>query len=58
MDVNKLEQARDHLIGALAQSLPSDDQIIMGHVQEALDLLRGELRANGISSVRYTKEPA
>ena len=45
--VNKLLtksiEARDHLSAALAQSIESDDQIIMQHVRDAYVLLGGQL---------------
>jgi hypothetical protein len=34
-----LDEAIAHLGAALIQSLPSDDQIIMGHVKTAHDIL-------------------
>ena len=34
-----IAEARAHLGAALAQALPSDDQIIMQHVRDAHDLL-------------------
>jgi hypothetical protein len=34
-----------HLAGALAQSISSDDQIIIGHMRDAADLLHALLRA-------------
>jgi len=37
-----MDEAASHLRVALAQTLPTDDQIIMGHVKDALALL--ELR--------------
>ena len=37
---NLLEEAYSHLVGAEAQSLPSDDQIIMDHVRSAIALLK------------------
>lgn len=39
LDPAKLEQAASHLRVALLQSLPSDDQIILGHVRQALGAL-------------------
>lgn len=38
--MTRLEDAIAHLSAALVQSIPSDDQIIMGHVRDALALLR------------------
>ena len=38
-----IEAARDHLGSALAQSVSSDDQIIMQHVRDAFLLLGGRL---------------
>lgn len=35
-----LEGARSQLGAAIVQSIPSDDQIIMGHVQTAYDRLK------------------
>ena len=35
----RMHDARSHLICAMGQSLPSDDQIIMGHVRDAARLL-------------------
>ena len=37
--VSVMNDARSHLICAMWQSLPSDDQIIMGHVRDAAKLL-------------------
>jgi hypothetical protein len=37
--------AWSHLVGALAQSIPSDDQIIIGHMRDSADLLHTLLRA-------------
>ena len=42
--MDRIEQAFGHLAGALMQAIPSDDQIIIGHMQEARDLLQAELR--------------
>ena len=36
---SRMHDARSHLICAMGQSLPSDDQIIMGHVRDAARLL-------------------
>ena len=54
-----LFEARTHLYIALVQSLPSDDQIIIGHIRDALRLLGGpmpycertviEARAEGVA---------
>lgn len=40
--MTRLDDAIAHLSAALVQSIPSDDQIIMGHVRDALALLRAE----------------
>lgn len=42
--MDRIEEAFAHLAGALTQSIPSDDQIIIGHMRDAHDLLRAELR--------------
>jgi hypothetical protein len=42
--MDRIEEAFGHLAGALMQAIPSDDQIIIQHMQEAHDLLRAELR--------------
>lgn len=39
MERNSIEQAASHLRVALLQATPSDDQIILGHVRDALELL-------------------
>jgi len=36
------EEAAAHLYAALAQSAPSDDEIIIGHIRDALILLGGK----------------
>jgi hypothetical protein len=55
-DREAVARARDHLIGALAQSLPSDDQIILGHVQEAADILKNVLSQRPVNPwVRRTE---
>ena len=41
--LSKAVEARDHLSAALAQSIESDDQIIMQHVRDAYVLLGGRL---------------
>jgi hypothetical protein len=41
---DRIEEAYGHLAGALMQAIPSDDQIIIRHMQEAHDLLRAEMR--------------
>lgn len=46
--LEKINEARAHLAVALVQSLPSDDQIIIGHIREAnavLDALSKEAGA-------------
>lgn len=35
--------AWSHLAGALSQSIPSDDQIIIGHMRDAEELLKSLL---------------
>ena len=47
LDTNKnasanIEEAAAHLYAALAQSAPSDDEIIIGHIRNALILLGGK----------------
>jgi len=37
----KVSEARSHLGAALSQSIPKDDQIIMGHVRDAFKELGG-----------------
>lgn len=44
-----LEEAIAHLGAAISQSVPSDDQIIMGHVQTAHSLLTVIARAQRAS---------
>jgi hypothetical protein len=44
-DREKLGEIRAHLGAALAQTLPSDDQIIMEHVRESYELAGGEYAA-------------
>lgn len=44
IQMDRIEEAFGHLAGALMQSIPSDDQIIIGHMREAHDLLQAELR--------------
>jgi len=41
---DRIEEAFGHLAGALMQAIPSDDQIIIGHMRDARDLLQAELR--------------
>jgi hypothetical protein len=36
-----LDIAKSHLRVALVQALPSDDQIIIGHIRSALEALEG-----------------
>lgn len=36
-----IREAKSHLDVALLQALPSDDQIIVGHIKDASDLLGG-----------------
>ena len=43
------EEARDHLGAALKQVVPSDDQIIVGHIRSAHSLLVAALRARRTS---------
>lgn len=45
-DAEKLQlaDARDHLGAALIQSIPSDDQMIIGHVRDAHGILETLLR--------------
>lgn len=38
-DIKCIEEAAAHLGAALMQSIPADDQIIMGHVRDAHELL-------------------
>jgi hypothetical protein len=40
-----VEEARDHLAAALGQTVPSDDQIIVGNMRIAHSLLAAALRA-------------
>lgn len=42
--MDRIEEAFAHLAGALMQTIPSDDQIIIGHMRDAHDLLQVELR--------------
>jgi hypothetical protein len=44
IQMDRIEEAFAHLAGALMQAIPKDDQIIIGHVRDAHDLLRAELR--------------
>lgn len=53
--MDRIEEAFSHLAGALMQALPSDDQIIIRHMQEAHDLLRAEIRDRRVSSVPLRK---
>ena len=39
------KEARDHLGAALVQVLPSDDQIIIGHMRDAHALLQRVIKA-------------
>jgi hypothetical protein len=42
--MDRIEEAFGHLAGALMQAIPSDDQIIIGHMRDAHNLLQAELR--------------
>ena len=37
---NAIIEIRGHLGAAVAQSIPEDDQIIMGHVRDALEITK------------------
>jgi len=57
--MSRVTDARDHLGAALIQALPSDDQIIIGHVRDAHRLLKleaRERRAPGIEEARLQRE--
>lgn len=57
--MDRIEEAFAHLAGALMQAIPSDDQIIIGHMRDAHDLLQAELRerrALAISSPLHEAE--
>lgn len=45
----KLRRARNHLSAALGQALPTDDQIIVGHMREALDQIEQIIQARAPS---------
>jgi|GEM_PF-2876354 len=45
-DVARIREAQEHLYVAVLQSLKTDDDIIMGHVRDALDQLDQVLGGN------------
>jgi hypothetical protein len=53
--MDRIEEAFAHLAGALMQAIPKDDQIIIGHMRDAHDLLRAELRERRASLVTSTE---
>ena len=50
--LTSLEQAMAHLGAAITQSAPNDDQIIMGHVRAAHELVRDAFRAASQQAAR------
>lgn len=42
--IDRIVDVYGHLSAAIVQSLPSDDQIIIGHIQDALDIIEGVYR--------------
>lgn len=42
--LSEIEDAYGHLGAAIMQSIPEDDQIIMGHVRDAYNILEGVWR--------------
>lgn len=50
--MSRLDDAIGHLASAVGQSLPTDDQIIIGHVRDALELLRAERDTRKAAALR------
>lgn len=53
--MTRLDDAISHLACALGQALPTDDAIIVGHMREALALLRAERDVRGAEWARQTE---